>query len=358
MIPSDTDHPERETRKPKSRLRRIAGVVVPLAIAVALLVGVLPAIADFSKVWEIIRGLAVPEILLLLLLAAWNILTYQLVVMAALPGLPLSQAFMVGQISTAVSNTVPAGSAVGVGVTFAMFSSYGYSADSIGIAAALTGLWNTFVKLGLPIAALAILAFQGNPNAAMLGAAVVGLAVLTAAVVALVLVVSSDRLARAVGRAGQRVATSFARALRRGPFSGWDDALSGFRHKTAGVLQDRWLLLTAATLLSHGSLFALLLVSLRVSGVPADAVTWSEILAAFAFVRLVTALPVTPGGIGLVEVGMTGALVVAGGSQPAVVAGVLIYRALSYAIQIPIGAACWVVWRAGVRRQRRTATTA
>lgn len=49
---------------------------MPLAIAVALLVGVLPAIADFSKVWEIIRGLAVPEILLLLLLAAWNILTY------------------------------------------------------------------------------------------------------------------------------------------------------------------------------------------------------------------------------------------------------------------------------------------
>ena len=119
----------------------------------------------------------------------------------------------------------------------------------------------------------------------------------------------------------------------------------------------RWALLTVATLLSHGSLFALLLLSLRVSGVSADAVTWAEILAAFSFVRLVTALPITPGGIGLVEVGMTGALVLAGGADAAVVAGVLIYRALSYAIQIPIGAACWVVWRAGSRRKAASATS-
>ena len=117
MIESETDHAEPETRPQKSTLRRVAGFVVPLAIAAALLVGVLPAIADFSKVWAIIRGLALLEILLLLVLAAWNILTYQFVVMAALPGLPLSQAFMVGQIATAVSNTVPAGSAVGVGIS-------------------------------------------------------------------------------------------------------------------------------------------------------------------------------------------------------------------------------------------------
>ena len=270
--------------------------------------------------------------------------------MAALPGLPWSQAFMVGQISTAVANTIPAGAAVGIGVTYAMFSSYGYTASTIGVAAALTGLWNTFVKLGLPIVALALLAFQGNPNPAMLGAALVGLAMLAGAVIALALVVKSDRLAGRVGSVTATVASVLVRPFGRGPFTGWDVSVRSFRGQTAEVLTRRWPWLTLTALLSHLSLFALLLASLRAVGVTPDEVTWTEVLAAFASVRLVTALPITPGGIGLVEVGMTGALTLAGGEGAEIVAGVLVFRVLSYAVQVPIGAVCWVLWRAGARR--------
>lgn len=327
---------------------------MPTAIAAVLLVAVLPAIADLSEVWRTVRSLGLGEVGVLFALAAWNILTYQFVIMAALPGLPLSQAFMVGQISTAVSNTVPAGSAVGVGVTYAMFSSFGYSAGAIAIAAALTGLWNTFVKLGLPIAALAVLALRGDPGTAMLSAAVVGLAILLVAVALLVLVASSEQLATAIGATAGRVATAAARPVGRGPFLGWDEALGGFRRRTAEVLERRWILLTAATLVSHLSLYLLLLATLRVVGIPPELLTWDEVLAAFALVRLVTALPITPGGVGVVEVGMAGALIVAGGTEAGVVAAVLIYRTLSYAIQIPIGAGCWVAWRV-VSRDRQAA---
>ncbi len=338
-------------------LRRILSWVLPAAIAVALLAGVLPAIADFSEVWQRIAALAAIEVVFLFLMAAWNILTYQFVIMAALPGLPLWQAFLVGQISTAVSNTVPAGSAVGIGVTYSMFTRLGHSASSVGIAAALTGLWNTFVKLGLPIVALAILAFRGNANAAMVGAALSGLAMLVIAVGVLGIVVASERLAAAAGSRLGAAATAIARPFGRGPFLDWDHRLSAFRERTAEVLTGRWGWLTATSLLSHLSLFAMLLVSLRLMGVEAEAVSWPEVLAAFALVRLVTALPITPGGIGLVEVGMTGALVLAGGSEPAVVAGVLVYRALSYALQIPLGALCWIGWRIAVAAQPRFAPT-
>lgn len=342
--------------KPKSLLRRILAWVLPAAIAVALLVGVLPAIADFSEVWERIASLAAVEVVFLFLLAGWNILTYQFVIMAALPGLPLWQAFLVGQVSTAVSNTVPAGSAVGIGVTYSMFTRLGHSASSVGIAAALTGLWNTFVKLGLPIIALAILTFRGSPNAAMVGAALSGLAILVIAVGLLGVVVASDRLAASTGTRLGMLATAMARPFGRGPFVDWDRRLSAFRERTAEVLTGRWGWLTATSLLSHLSLFAMLLASLRLMGVEAEAVSWPEALAAFALVRLVTALPITPGGIGLVEVGMTGALVLAGGSEPAVVAGVLVYRALSYALQIPLGALCWIGWRISALTQRSSAS--
>ncbi|NIS31281.1 MAG: flippase-like domain-containing protein, partial [Actinobacteria bacterium] len=178
-----------------------------------------------------------------------------------------------------------------------------------------------------------------------------GLAILAAAIAALVLVSSSERFAGSLGFSAARAASAIGRPLRLGPFDGWDDALRRFRNQTAGVLHRRWHVLTAATLISHGSLFALLLLSLRLLGVPAEAVTWEETLAAFAFVRLVTALPVTPGGIGLVEVGLTGALVLAGGAESATVAAVLVYRSLSYAIQIPVGAGCWLYWRVSNRRR-------
>ncbi len=336
----------------RSLLRRIASFALPAAIAVALLVGVLPSMADFSEVWETISSLSAVEILFLFGLAGWNILTYQFVVMAALPGLPLWQAFLVGQISTAVANTVPAGSAVGIGVTYSMFSRLGYSASSIGIAAALTGLWSTFVKLGLPVIALAILVFRGGANPALVGAAVTGLVALLIAVGILAVVVVSDRLAGAAGARLGVLATAVARPLGRGPFRGWDERFRAFRERTAEVLTGRWAWLTATSLLSQLSLFALLLASLRLVGVEAERVSWPEALAAFAFIRLVTALPITPGGIGLVEVGMTGALVLAGGPEPAVVAGVLVYRALSYALQIPVGAMCWVGWRLAAGRAR------
>ncbi len=204
-------------RPVRSTLKKALAYAVPAMIAVALLVGVLPALADFTEVWAAIANLDRASVALLLALAAWNILTYQFLIMAALPGLPLAQAFMVGQISTAVSNTIPAGAAVGVGVTYAMFSSFGYGAATIGIAAALTGLWNTFVKLGLPIVALAILAIQGNPHPAALSAALAGLAALVAAVVGLVLVVRSDRFAGSIGAMLQRVAVVAGEAVPQGP---------------------------------------------------------------------------------------------------------------------------------------------
>jgi uncharacterized protein (TIRG00374 family) len=74
-------------------------------------------------------------------------------------------------------------------------------------------------------------------------------------------------------------------------------------------------------------------------------VGWVEVLAVFAFVRLLSALPVTPGGVGVVELGLTAGLVAAGGNRAKVVAAVLVFRALTYLLPIPVGVLTYVVWR-------------
>ncbi len=336
---------ESQQAEPAMRRRRIFGAIGSAVIAVALLVGILPTLADFSQVWSAIGDLTTGEIAVLFALAVWNLLTYQFVTMAALPGLSLGRAFMVGQISTAVSNTVPAGSAVGVGVTYAMFSSYGYSAAAIALAAALSGIWNLFMKLGLPIVAFAIVAVRGEPHPALLSTAMIGVGVLLVAVGGLVLFARSEALAHQLGTWLGAGASRAARIVRKGPFDDWPERFVGFRRRAERLLRSRWHWLTVTSLVSHLSLYLLLLVSLRILGVSAAEVTAPEALAAFALVRLVTALPITPGGIGVVELGLSAALVVAGGSEAPVVAAVLVYRTLTYALQIPIGLVCWIIWR-------------
>jgi putative heme transporter len=120
-----------------------------------------------------------------------------------------------------------------------------------------------------------------------------------------------------------------------------------FRGKALGVLRRQWLLITATTILSHLSLYAVLLIALRDVGVSNDEVGWVPVLAAFAFVRLVSAIPITPGGLGVVELGLTAAL---GAGLPhhtrnQVAAAVLVFRALTWLAPIPLGVGAWLFWR-------------
>ena len=331
----------------KATLRMLVG----LTLVALVFVWGLPQIADFGDVWAAIVDMSWLEVTTLAVAAAWNIATYMFVTMAALPGLSFAQAFVVGQSSTAVATALPAGSAVGIGVTYAMYSAWGRSGPEIGLAAVVSGLWNTFVKLGLPVVALALLALTGGAAGSQVVAAGVGLAILVAAVAVFWVALRSDVLAHRVGDGLARAATRLRRLVRRGSVTGWGEGLVRFRADTIDLLRLRWRRLTAATLISHLSLFAVLLLALRHMGVDASHVSWVEALSGFALIRLVTALPVTPGGLGLVELGLVAVLVLAGGAQAPVVAAVLVYRFLTLIVQVPIGAVSYLGWRARLRRR-------
>jgi putative heme transporter len=69
------------------------------------------------------------------------------------------------------------------------------------------------------------------------------------------------------------------------------------------------------------------------------------VLAVFAFARLATAIPLTPGGAGFVEGVLFTGLVGAGGDPAQVAAAVLVYRALTWALPILVGIGCYGWWR-------------
>jgi uncharacterized protein (TIRG00374 family) len=65
-------------------------------------------------------------------------------------------------------------------------------------------------------------------------------------------------------------------------------------------------------------------------------------------------VPITPGGLGFVEAGLTTILVLAGASSDQAVLGTLLYRLASYWIPIPVGALAWAGWRIHLRPVARS----
>lgn len=318
---------------------------VAIAVIVAVFVFVLPSVVDYDEVWDAIGAMTWLELATLGLLAVWNQATYVLVERSARPELTYLQALTITQTSTALANTMPAGAALGAGLQGTMYVSYGFAPSDIGISMALTGIWNTFVKLGMPIIALSLLVVAGEPEGALVGASLFGLAALAAAILAFTILLRSERGAARVGRGLGRIAELAARATKRSTDRDWSGTAIDFRRRTIDLLRSRWPVLTLWTLVSHLTLFVVLLMSLRHVGISSNMVGNEEALAAFAFVRLLSALPITPGGLGVVELGLTASLVAAGGDDAKVVAAVLVYRLLTFVLPIPFGAITYFVWR-------------
>jgi uncharacterized membrane protein YbhN (UPF0104 family) len=70
-------------------------------------------------------------------------------------------------------------------------------------------------------------------------------------------------------------------------------------------------------------------------------VPWRGLLLAYGAGQLATILPITPGGLGVVEGSLTVALVTFGGAQDSTVAAVLLYRLISFWLLLPVGWGSW-----------------
>jgi len=331
--------------KPRSRTRLVIQVVVSLVLVVAIFWYLLHGI-ELGQVWASIRAMTWLEDATLLAISVWNLATYALVWMTVAPGLGFWRATMMTQSTTAVANTVPwAGPVIGTGMTYSMFGQWGYSGAQTTTAVLVSGVWNSFAKLGLPVLALALLALQGNASGARVVAGLVGIAGLVGAIVVFALLLRSEELARRFGLWAGQVASRLLRLVRRPPVQGWELATVRFRARTLALLEGGWAPITVATMVSHLSLYAVLLVSLRHVGVSDAEVSWVQVLAFFAFARLLTAVPFTPGGLGLVEATLITGLTASGGDREQVTAAVLVYRALTWFLPILVGVVCYLWWR-------------
>jgi len=324
--------------------RRLLFLIAATGVAVAIFAVVLPRIASYHAVWQAVRHLRAPWAAGLAAATVANLVTFAYPWMVVLPGLGFLDAMKMTQASTAFTFAVPGGATIGMGASFAMLRTWGFAAPDVGRAVALTGIWNQMSTFLFPVAAAVALAVEGAGGrtldlVALLAALVF---VLGSMVVAAALL--SERNTERLSRLGHAARSAFARLRRREtrPWSG--ERARRFRTDTVSTLRREWLRLTVATFANQLAGFVMLDLTLRSVGIGLDQVGVAESFAAWSIARLITSLPLTPGGLGIVELGLVGMLAGFGGPTPKVVAAVLVFRVLSMAPTALLGLLAFGLW--------------
>lgn len=235
--------------------------------------------------------------------------------------------------SNAISLIMPGGAAMGAAVQVRMLSTSGLETGSTIGGLAAFSMFGVGGLLALPLFALPVILIgipttnRGLVNAAVLGA--IGFVVF-AGFTAIVLATNTPL--RLCGRAAQRVRNEILR--KRPPISDLDERLLAQRNHIRAMLGAQ---LWEAIFLSAGRLaldYLCLLAAIRATGSRPRA---ELILVAYAVSGILGLIPITPGGLGIVEASLTGLLVLAGVSSSDALLATLTYRLASYWLPLAAG---------------------
>jgi uncharacterized protein (TIRG00374 family) len=231
----------------------------------------------------------------------------------------------------ALSKIAPGGGALGAALQYRLLVQGGLPASSTVAALTAVNLLVFAVVLVLPVLAIPAL-IRGDVSRSLLQTAVAGLALAAVAVGLGALLLSTDRPLSWIGRTLQRVRNR----LRRGaaPLQALPERLLSERDGILATLGPRWKRALAATVGRWVFDYLTLLAALAAIGShPRPGLA----LLAFCGAQLLAQIPVTPGGLGFVEAGLTAMLALAGVSPGDAVLATFAYRLFSYWLPLPFG---------------------
>ncbi len=125
---------------------------------------VLPRVADYGAVWDVISGLSTVYVAVLAATAVVNLLTFAPPWMAALPRLGFINALVMSQASTAASNVLPGGDAIGMAVSYSMLRRWGYRIEQVAIATGAFSVWNVIANVCFAVVGVGLLALGGESD--------------------------------------------------------------------------------------------------------------------------------------------------------------------------------------------------
>jgi len=286
----------------------------------------------WRDVVQVLRGVPAWELGALGALWLGGLCIYSTVLAAALPGLGVGRGLVLNLTGSAVANVVPLGGAVGTALNWRMVTRWGHTNVAFAAFTVLTNLLDVLCKLLLPLVAVGgLVAFSTHVPSGLWWVAGTCAALLLALAVL------------------QRLARGLDGAPLRGP-GWWRTALPHVRtavDRIGHLLATRWQRLLPGSIGYVAAQVALLSACLWAVGLH---VPLTVVLVAAAIERLGTLVAITPGGIGVAEIGTVAWLLATGVDPVMAVAGVVLYRAFVVVMEVPVGGIVLAAWLVHERR--------
>ena len=238
----------------------------------------------------------------------------------------------------AAARVMPGGPAMGAAVQYNLLRTAGIGTANATSGLTAAGLLQLGTTLALPMLALPGLLIGATAPDSLLSAAWTGAALFAVLLVFSIVILRDDRLLSWIGRLIDRV-------RRRSADDGGDATgavLIRERNLLRTGLGEQWE--RAAVYSMARAVFDFLTLLAALAALGADTHP-SLVLLAYASAMVLGMIPFTPGGLGFVEAGLTGVLVLAGIPTATAISATLLYRLMSFWLPIPIGLAAGIVHR-------------
>lgn len=324
---------------PSKKRRRHFGLPRPVytlgrLLILALLVEylVVPQLAGPRKVIHLLTQVDPLLLLAAVGLEAGALLAYGRLTRAVLPPTSTIGFFTILRIeltTLSVSHCAPGGSATGTALGFRLLTQSGAASSDAGFALGVQGIGSAIVlNIILWIALVVSIPVWGFSPEYLLAAVVGGILLILAGLLVLALTRGEERIGLMLERASSHVPFVDGTALRRSyrQLSTHLDQLTSRRE--AMIRAALWA--TLNWLLDAGSLFVFV-------GAFGHWVNPDGLLVAYGLANVLAAIPITPGGLGVVEAALTTLLVGFGTPSGSATLGVIVYRLVQFWVPIPVG---------------------
>jgi uncharacterized membrane protein YbhN (UPF0104 family) len=351
-VDPEAEQTEAPQRKKRSWWQQALSVAVTVIVLVAVFGFVIPQLADYKDILGFVSEIPATTWLALVAFSVAFLLAYPIVLMQVIRTLRFREAFTNHMAGTAVTNSVPSGGAIALALNYTMYLSWGITPHAVSAGLLAAGVWDWLARIALPVLAVIGLAAIGETLRWMWLVSIGGVIFVSMALFLLIWLTRNEAATEGFARWLDRMAGwVFGRIHRDKP-----DVVAivmQFRDDLNGIIADRAWRLTAATVWNHATMTAVFVVSVYAVGVDRNVIPIPWVVLAFTLGRFVVMIPVSPGGLGLVDLGWIGLLTLgwqtATPSVPVdaslISAGVLLFRALTLLPPIPIGIVTGLYWR-------------
>lgn len=342
------------------RVRALGALLVAVGLAAAV---VLQRQTIFDALNEI-RNLPARITVVLGVLAVVERVSRAAVIWWLLPDLSLGRSEMMSDIGAAASKGIPAGGPIATVLRWQVARQRAVDAPRFIVMLIASGVATAFVSWGYPLVATLSDMVGRDASWADLGIVAVCVGVLGSAALFWTVALRSERAHRFASERStwilsrwpgvQNPESTSARAdeqdvVAAGGVARTDAADRGVQlvdeiRDGLRTIARRPGGLFSRTLIAQGTGALILWVALDGLGV-GDELGATEFARVFFVAHILGSLAPTPGGVGVIEVGVTGALVAAGVATDVALAGVLIYRFITYVLPIIVGTVWYLVWR-------------